>query len=162
MAAALDMSGASSWSQRGVTGETDPFMDRFSRESPSPGHRLHERWTGGILGGSRSHYPGLRSSEINMTVQELQDMIEQMYSSKDRERGSAGTFMWLTEEIGELAAAIMEGSQKDKEGEFADVLAWIVTLANIENVNLTQAIHAKYGEGCPGCDRMVCTCNTKS
>ncbi|MGD2111542.1 MAG: MazG nucleotide pyrophosphohydrolase domain-containing protein, partial [Phycisphaerae bacterium] len=72
-----------------------------------------------------------------MTLDDLQALIEKMYSEKDRERGTAATFLWLTEEIGELAAALREGSREEKEAEFADVVAWLVTLANINDVNLT-------------------------
>ncbi len=96
-----------------------------------------------------------------MEIREFQDLIDRMYSDKDRERGSAGTFLWLVEEIGELASAVSEGSQADKEEEFADVLAWLFTLANVENVDLTAAIAKKYGSGCPGCGKVVCVCNTK-
>jgi NTP pyrophosphatase (non-canonical NTP hydrolase) len=84
-----------------------------------------------------------------------------MYSQKDRERGSAGTFLWLVEEIGELATAIGEGGSRDKADEFADVLAWLATLANVEGVDLTEAIEAKYGKGCPGCGRYICKCDEK-
>jgi NTP pyrophosphatase (non-canonical NTP hydrolase) len=96
-----------------------------------------------------------------MTLDELQKFVDTMYSDKDRRRGAPGTFMWLTEEIGELAAAIMEGTQQQKQEEFADVLAWLVTLANVEGVNLTEAIRAKYGGGCPGCGQLICTCEAK-
>ena len=96
-----------------------------------------------------------------MTLDELQALIEKMYSQKDRDRGTPATFLWLSEEIGELAAALREGTQAEKEAEFADVLAWLVTLANVNEVNLTQALEAKYGKGCPGCGEVVCTCNSK-
>lgn len=96
-----------------------------------------------------------------MEIREFQDLIDRMYSDKDRERGSAGTFLWLVEEIGELASAVSEGSQSDKEEEFADVLAWLFTLANVENIDLTAAIAKKYGSGCPGCGKKVCECNAK-
>ena len=96
-----------------------------------------------------------------MTLDELQQLIERLYTAKDRARGSAATFLWLNEEIGELAAAIREGSHQDKCGEFADVLAWLVTLANVEGVNLTEAIVEKYGEGCPGCGLTTCSCESK-
>lgn len=85
-----------------------------------------------------------------------------MYSDKDRRRGSAGTFLWLVEEVGELASAIAEGTKDEKAEEFADVLAWLFTLANVEGVDLTAALQAKYGTGCPGCGRMVCICDEKS
>ncbi len=97
-----------------------------------------------------------------MTIDDLQALIEKMYSAKDRARGTPATFLWLCEEVGELAAALREGTQAQKESEFADVVAWLVTLANINNVNLTQALRAKYGDGCPGCGQLVCTCSAKS
>jgi len=97
-----------------------------------------------------------------MDLRDFQQLIEKMYSHKDRQRGSAGTFVWLMEEIGELAAAIGENSDPvNKREEFADVLAWLATLANVEGVDLSEALHAKYGKGCPGCGKMVCTCNEK-
>lgn len=95
-----------------------------------------------------------------MDLKELQELIETMYSAKDRKRGAAGTFLWLMEEVGELAAAVGEGSHAEKEGEFADVLAWLATLANVEGVDLNRAMK-KYAEGCPGCGQMVCTCDVK-
>lgn len=96
-----------------------------------------------------------------MTIEELQQLIEEMYSAKDRERGSAATFLWLCEEVGELAAALREGTAEEKAGEFADVIAWLVTLANVEGIDLTAALRAKYGDGCPGCGGLVCSCDAK-
>lgn len=95
-----------------------------------------------------------------MTLADLQGVIERMYSAKDRKRGPEGTFLWFMEEVGELATAIREGSREEKEGEFSDVLAWLVTLANVEGIDLTSAMR-KYSEGCPGCGKMVCTCGEK-
>ncbi|MFQ5492517.1 MAG: MazG nucleotide pyrophosphohydrolase domain-containing protein [Phycisphaerae bacterium] len=96
-----------------------------------------------------------------MTLADFQRLIERMYSDKDRARGVAGTFMWLSEEIGELAGALAEGTRADQEEEFADVLAWLATLANVQGIDLAEAIRKKYGEGCPGCGKLVCTCNEK-
>ena len=95
-----------------------------------------------------------------MTLRELQELIDDMYSAKDRKRGAEGTFLWLMEEIGELAASIREEPKDMQEAEFADVLAWLVTLANVQGIDLTKAM-AKYTEGCPGCGKMVCTCSEK-
>ncbi len=96
-----------------------------------------------------------------MTLDELQAHIDKMYSDKDRERGTPATFLWFAEEVGELAGALRDGSPEDVSGEFADVLAWLVTLANINDVSLTKAYQAKYGGGCPGCGQRVCACNAK-
>ncbi len=97
-----------------------------------------------------------------MILADFQALIEKMYSEKDRERGTPATFLWLVEEIGELATALREGTHEEKCGEFADVIAWLVTLANINDVNLTEALQAKYGTGCPGCGKRVCSCDSKS
>ena len=96
-----------------------------------------------------------------MTLDDFQQLIDRMYGSKDRVRGPAGTFLWLSEEVGELAAAIGEGTKEEQAAEFADVIAWLTTLANVLEINLTEAIQAKYGGGCPGCGKYVCTCNEK-
>ncbi len=95
-----------------------------------------------------------------MEIREFQKLIDRMYSAKDRRRGSAGTFLWLVEEIGELANAVGEGTPQQKADEFADVMAWLVTLANVEGVDLDEAL-SKYANGCPGCGQMVCTCDEK-
>ena len=96
-----------------------------------------------------------------MTLAELQLLIDKMYSAKDRARGPAGTFLWLSEEIGELASAIAAKADKpDLEAEFADVLAWLATLANVMDVDLTRAMD-KFAAGCPGCGQMVCRCAAK-
>ena len=89
---------------------------------------------------------------------DFQQLIYKMYFEKDQARGVDGTFMWLMEEVGELAAALREGSHQDKMEEFADVLAWLATIANVAGVNLSEAVAQKYGTGCPGCKQLVCQC----
>ena len=82
-----------------------------------------------------------------------------MYHDRDVERGIDGTFMWLMEEVGELATALREGSHADRLEEFADVLAWLTTIANVAEVDLSEAVMQKYGSGCPGCGEWVCRCS---
>ena len=94
------------------------------------------------------------------SLNDLQSLIQTMYSHKDEARGVDGTFMWLMEEIGELAAALREGSPEELAAEFADVLAWLVTIANVSQVDLQQAVLDKYGDGCPGCGDMICSCDS--
>lgn len=95
-----------------------------------------------------------------MHIREFQQLIDRMYSDKDRRRGPAKTFLWLAEEVGELASAIARKDKHNKVDEFADVLAWLVTLANVEGVDLEEAIR-KFTGGCPGCGEMVCRCDEK-
>ena len=42
--------------------------------------------------------------------------------------------------------------------EFADVFAWLATLASISGVDLEAAACAKYGAGCPRCGGKPCRC----
>lgn len=93
-----------------------------------------------------------------ITLAEFQQLIRDMYLRKDVARGVDGTFMWLVEEVGELAAALREGPHEDQMEEFADVLAWLTTIANVVGVDLSDAVRRKYGGGCPGCGRFVCIC----
>jgi len=94
-----------------------------------------------------------------MTLTQLQTLIRDTFGDKDARRGVEGTFMWFMEEVGELAEAL-RGKQTHARtsAEFADVLAWLATLANIAGVNLDEAMATKYGGGCPTCGRVPCGC----
>src|SRR5438067_1009765 len=97
--------------------------------------------------------------ESGLTIAGLQQMILQMYGAKDGARGDAATFLWLTEEFGELATAVRSGTQDELATEMADVLTWLATLANIRGVDLAEAVLRKYGSGCPGCKQVPCQCD---
>ena len=94
----------------------------------------------------------------DVSFRDFQQLIHQMYFDKDIERGVDGTFMWLMEEVGELATALRSGSREEQALEFADVIAWLTTIANLAGVDLAAAMQLKYGTGCPGCHHLVCTC----
>ncbi len=47
--------------------------------------------------------------------------------------------MWFVEEVGELATALAKGDAENKNEEFADVFAWLCTLANIADIDLEKA-----------------------
>ena len=100
------------------------------------------------------------SEPSSLTLRELQQLIRRMYGEKDVARGVDGTFMWLMEEVGELSAALRDGSPHEELAkEFADVLAWLATIANVAGVDLDEAIRLKYGGGCPGCGAWACRCD---
>ncbi len=108
-----------------------------------------------------------------VSIQAFQKLIHEMYFEKDVARGVPATFMWLMEEVGELSTALRETSSEEQARispeefekrranlklEFADVLAWLATIANVANVDLGAAVAEKYGSGCPGCQAFVCEC----
>jgi NTP pyrophosphatase (non-canonical NTP hydrolase) len=96
---------------------------------------------------------------MSFSLSQLQQVIRDTYDAKDRRRGVAGTFMWFMEEVGELASALRGGTDAERAAEFADVLAWLATLANTVGVDLEAAVEAKYGSGCPGCRQVPCVCD---
>ena len=92
-----------------------------------------------------------------MTLAELQAVIERTYGDRDRARGVPASVAWIAEEVGELAQAIRKGSPAQQAHEFADVLAWVASLANQVGIDLTVAIE-RYATGCPRCAAIPCTC----
>lgn len=92
-----------------------------------------------------------------MTVAQFQQLIRDIYFARDSRRGSDGTFRWLVEETGELARGLRNGDRQNLEEEFADVLAWLVSLASLEGIDMEKAI-AKYAAGCPKCRSAPCRC----
>jgi len=92
-------------------------------------------------------------------IAEFQKLIEDIYYERDSARGLSGTHMWFCEEIGELTRALRRDQRDELQGEFADVFAWMSTLASIAGVDLEQAVRAKYGAGCPRCTSTPCACD---
>ncbi len=74
-----------------------------------------------------------------MEIREFQQLIRDKYEKRDRQRGTPATFMWFIEEVGELATALSGQDGNNKEEEFADVFAWLCTLANISDIDLEEA-----------------------
>ncbi len=82
-----------------------------------------------------------------LTFARFQEFIRSRYHERDAARGTAANFMWMMEEIGELATALHHVAEEGSEElaqEFADVLGWLTTLANMHGVDLEQALRRKY------------------
>jgi NTP pyrophosphatase (non-canonical NTP hydrolase) len=94
-----------------------------------------------------------------MQIAEFQKLIEAIYYERDSARGLAGTHMWFCEEVGELTRALRRDTREELEGEFADVLAWLSTLASIAGIDLQAAAAKKYAAGCPRCEATPCACH---
>ena len=93
-----------------------------------------------------------------MQIGEFQRLIESLYLARDRRRGAERTFLWFVEEVGELAEALRTGDRAALAAEFADVLAWLATLASLAEIDLERVASDKYGRGCPKCGAIPCHC----
>ena len=93
-----------------------------------------------------------------MDIAEFQQQMARLYGARDAQRGLARTFAWFTEECGELSRALFRGSHGDREHEFADVLAWLASLAEQSGVDLAAAAE-RYADGCPRCGVSPCGCS---
>jgi len=92
-------------------------------------------------------------------IHEFQNMMHRIYFHRDLRRGATGTYDWLVGEVGELGEALKEKNSKAMEDEFADVFAWLASLANVVNVDLEKAAITKYNNRCPKCGQTPCKCS---
>lgn len=84
-----------------------------------------------------------------LTFKAFQKLIHDRYFPTDSARGPAGTFVLLIEEVGELATALHDNrpgksptpeQRANLAEEFADVIAWLSTIANIHAIDLETAL----------------------
>jgi NTP pyrophosphatase (non-canonical NTP hydrolase) len=91
-------------------------------------------------------------------IREFQEMMRKLYLHRDSDRGVAGTYDWLVDEVEELGEALNGTDREELQKEFADVIAWLASLANITGVDLEKATVAKYNHKCPKCGCSPCAC----
>lgn len=101
---------------------------------------------------------GRPASVRTVKVSEFQRLIADVYLERDRGRGAAQTFAWLVEEVGELSRALRRDDRQNLEDEFADVFAWLVSLASVVGVDMETVAANRYGGGCPKCLATPCAC----
>jgi NTP pyrophosphatase (non-canonical NTP hydrolase) len=93
-----------------------------------------------------------------MQIHEFQEMMRRLYFHRDSERGVEGTYNWLVDEVKELWEALQGNDKEATEKEFADVIAWLASLANITGVDLEKGAVNKYPGRCPKCKQAPCQC----
>ena len=93
-----------------------------------------------------------------MHIREFQELMRNLYFQRDSERGVKGTYNWLADEIEELGDALKGNDKEATEKEFADVIAWLASLANITGIDLERATINKYNGKCPKCQQSPCKC----
>lgn len=92
------------------------------------------------------------------SIREFQNMMRRIYLHRDSQRGAESTHRWLEEEVDELGEAMQNASKEALADEFADVIAWLASLANVLNVDLEEAALGKYRNRCPKCRSSPCKC----
>jgi len=94
-----------------------------------------------------------------MQISEFQQMMRHLYFKRDSERGVEGTYEWLVDEVAELGEELKNGTDMEAaEKEFADVIAWLASLANVTGIDLERAAVNKYNYKCPKCQQSPCQC----
>lgn len=95
-----------------------------------------------------------------MRISDFQKIINDIYFERDSKRGIKATFVWLIEEMGELASIIrkQEIDKKKASEEIADLIAWANSLANLLDIDVEKALVEKYPNKCRKCNSLPCRC----
>ena len=93
-----------------------------------------------------------------MSIRDFQNLIRDLYYERDSKRGIDKTMLWIVEEVGELAEAVRKNDRKAIGEEMADVFAWLVSLANLFNIDLEEEVKKKYPGYCIKCGKKPCEC----
>jgi NTP pyrophosphatase (non-canonical NTP hydrolase) len=94
-----------------------------------------------------------------MKIEDAQEMMRRVYWDRDNERGVKGTLKRTFEELTELSSAILENDGPQAvEDEIADVFAWLCSVANLVEVDVSKAFYKKYTDACSKCKQSPCVC----
>ena len=77
-----------------------------------------------------------------MEISALQKIVRDRYYKTDSGRGIYHTALWFHEEVGELSSAIASGDLQNAKEELGDVLMWLLTLANLLEVDMEEVVAA--------------------
>ena len=99
-----------------------------------------------------------QKEELKIDIKEFQKLMKQLYFTRDAERGMEKTLSWLEDEVQELREALEKKDREEAGKEFADVLAWLASLANVVEIDLEKVALSKYDNKCPKCKQNPCDC----
>lgn len=96
-----------------------------------------------------------------MKIEDAQDMMRKIYLERDRARGVEGTLERTREELFELSIAIIQKDGRHAVSEeIADVFAWLCSLANLLDIDISKVFYEKYTDVCSKCKKSPCSCLT--
>lgn len=94
-----------------------------------------------------------------MNIEEAQEMMRKIYLERDKARGVEGTLKRTFDELEELKEAIENKSTTVAiADEVADVFAWLCSLANLLEIDVSDAFYKKYSDVCSKCKESPCAC----
>ena len=97
-----------------------------------------------------------------MDISEFQRLMKDLYYTNDAQRGVHRTGLWLMEEMGELSHELKKFlpaiNLKAVAEEMADIYAWVASLANLLDIDLSEAVLSKYPYKCIKCNQNPCMC----
>ena len=94
-----------------------------------------------------------------MDTKDAQALMRRIYYDRDVERGMARTLLRTFQELGELSEVIQRnGSTSEISDEIADVFAWVCSIANLLDLDLSEALYKKYPDVCYRCGKAPCVC----
>lgn len=96
---------------------------------------------------------------MNHSIREFQELMDTLYSDRDRKRGIERNLLRLQTEIGEFFEAYLKEDLDSSREEAADVFAWLCSVCNLLNIDLETAAYQKYPYRCPKCDANPCKCH---
>lgn len=103
------------------------------------------------------------SGETKMDTKDAQNLMCRVYLERDKERGIQGTLLRTFQELSELSEAILKEHSKDViSDEIADVYAWLCSIANLLDIDISDAFHKKYTDACSKCKKVPCNCPPES
>ncbi|RLG58968.1 nucleotide pyrophosphohydrolase [Candidatus Geothermarchaeota archaeon] len=97
-----------------------------------------------------------------MRIKKFQELMKELYFHHDSRRGVEATLNWLKTEINELSRAIKMKDKRNLMEEFADVFAWLSSLANLVGIDMERACMERYPNRCPKCGKNPCECEFRA
>lgn len=94
-----------------------------------------------------------------MDTKDAQELMRQIYYERDVERGIERTLLRTFQELGELSEAIQKNKDiSEVSAEIADVFAWVCSIANLLDIDLSKVLYEKYPDVCYRCGKAPCEC----